>query len=86
MPAQVIAFTELDFFGDGDHAGKYETSLHMALGGNARLDEVDESQRGQLGQWEGQTPLNASSEFGIQCLERILEHFSHIVQPAATSL
>lgn len=79
LNTRIIPFTEIDFFGDGDHAGMYETSLHMALGGEVRLDNVHENQRGQWGQWHGETPMNASSEFGMQCLEKLFQHFSDII-------
>ena len=79
LNTRIIAFTEIDVFGEGDHAGKYETSLYLALGGKVRFAEMHEDQRGQWGQWQGETPMNASKEFGMQCLERMVLHFADII-------
>lgn len=74
--ANVIGFDELTFFGTGDHAGKWETSLHLAICGEARLDNLHPSQADRIGFWTtASQPHDASKEFGQQALNKIEAHF-----------
>jgi len=80
----VIGFTEHLLFDDGDHSGKWETSLYMALGGEVRLDRADERQVGQWGYWHdnNSSPMLASREFGEEKLNVMLEHFRAFIGKA----
>jgi creatinine amidohydrolase len=80
--ARVIAFAE-PMSGKGDHAGRAETSLFLALGGEVRLDRVRPEQAGQIGFYSAKRPgpLEASEEFGRELLAGILAHFRQQLKP-----
>jgi creatinine amidohydrolase len=69
----VIPFWEPLAIGDGDHGGKWETSLYLALQPDAvRLDAVREDRTGETGVYRGQRVAEvASAALGRQGLERI---------------
>ena len=77
---EVIPFTELSFFGVGDHAGKWETSIYMAIGGEVRFEAIKDESKGRKGYWKPDTdPRQADREFGEQALEAILRYFEGVV-------
>ena len=60
--AMVIPFCEKTACGEGDHAGKIETSLYMALApGGARVDAVREDVSGKRGTYREQKVKETSS-------------------------
>ncbi|MCG3147184.1 MAG: hypothetical protein PCFJNLEI_00622 [Verrucomicrobiae bacterium] len=78
--AQVVGFDELTFFGDGDHAGKWESSIYLALGGEFRRAALRDEHRDRTGYWYSNSPPHqASLEFGQQALARISAHFEQLV-------
>ena len=79
--ASVVGFDELSFFGEGDHAGKWETSLYMALGGQPRMELIDPGQANHWGYFWGQEnqPIEASKAFGEQALTALEAHFRTLV-------
>ena len=78
----VVPFSEPALFGVGDHAGKWETSLYMALAGEVKLEAIRDDVEGQWGHWHSNNPREASREFGQQALEAILKHFQSVVDGA----
>ena len=54
--AHVIGSSEITLFKDGDHAGKWETSIYMALDGETRMDKIDPSQKNVIGYWQENNP------------------------------
>src|SRR5207245_1977589 len=53
--SKVIPFWEPLACGDGDHGGKWETSIFMALApAHARLDAIHDERTGQAGFYRGQ--------------------------------
>lgn len=79
--ATVIGFDELAFFKDGDHAGKWETSLYMALGGRPRMDKIEDAQANRWGFWhDANPPTTASKAFGEQALTEMESHFRQVVE------
>lgn len=73
--AVVIPFWEPLACGDGDHGGKYETSIYMALEpGGARLEAVREDKTGRPGYYRGRNVQDeASAAFGEQALAQVAE-------------
>lgn len=80
---EVVPFTELALFGAGDHAGKWETSIYMAVGGEVRFEAIRDDLEGQVGHWSGTNPKEGSREFGQQALEAILQHFQGLIGRAS---
>lgn len=82
--ARVIAFHEpLAMDGQGDHAGKCETSFYMALDGEVRLDAIKPEHTGKLGFFakSGPGPKAASREFGEAGIEAIHQWFKLKLNP-----
>lgn len=76
----VIGFDEYSFFGEGEHAGKWETSLYLALGGEVRSKAIRDDQADVVGFWPSNSPpTEASATFGQIALERMNEHFRHCI-------
>lgn len=74
--ATVIPFVEpMAFNGEGDHAGRYETSLMLALdAGLTRLSGIRPEQKGRIGYWAGIDPSQtASAEFGEAAIRTIVD-------------
>lgn len=72
--ATAIGFAEpLAFDGEGDHGGKYETSLFRALADdNVRMDHIREDKTGEPGIYRGNPVAEqANVEFGEQAIEII---------------
>lgn len=61
VDATVIAFDEADATPDLDHAGTYETSMFMALGGETHLERVKPEQADVLSNWSSKTPPTAAT-------------------------
>ena len=78
--AKVFGFDEPSFFKAGDHAGKWETSFYMALGGQPRMDRIESSQMNRWGFWyEKNQPTEASKGFGEEALAQMEPHFRELV-------
>ena len=80
--AQVIGFDEMTFFGDGDHAGRWETSLYMALGGEPRMEAIEPGLANRFGEFWGDDanrPTQATRAFGEQALAALEAHFRTLV-------
>ena len=79
--ASVVGFDELSFFGEGEHAGKWETSLYMALGGQPRMELIEPGQANRWGYYGGakNLPTEASKAFGEQALTALAAHFRTLV-------
>ncbi len=79
--AHVIGFDERSHFKDGDHAGKWETAIYMAVDGKVRMNKVKPEQGGQLGYWtESSPPTDANKEFGKEVLQKLELHFYQITR------
>jgi creatinine amidohydrolase/Fe(II)-dependent formamide hydrolase-like protein len=61
----------------GDHAGKSETSLHLALGGEVHLERIRPEHADQIGSFSTRRPLptEALRKYGQELLETILGQF-----------
>lgn len=72
---KVIPFSERDFFGEGDHAGRWETSIFMALCPE-RVDSSRIKPRNYRdhGWNETSDPKLASAAFGRQAVRKIIAH------------
>lgn len=73
---RVIPFSGRDFFGTGDHAGRWETSIFLAL----RPEQVDMTRikprnYRDHGWTEVSDPRKASAAFGRWAVRRIAAHF-----------
>jgi len=66
---------------DGDHAGKCETSIYKALGGEVRMDQVTPEQRGLLGYYSQSTPPveEWTEDYGNYMLKCITEYFTKLL-------
>jgi creatinine amidohydrolase/Fe(II)-dependent formamide hydrolase-like protein len=72
----VYSFFEPRCFNAGDHAGKWETSLYIALGYEPRMDAIKPEQGDVLGFWfKFSPPTDASRGFGEQALTKLVEFF-----------
>jgi creatinine amidohydrolase len=71
--ATVIPFWEPLACGGGDHGGKWETSIYLALAPDGvRLDAIRDERTGKDGYYRGQdVRSHASAAFGEQALARI---------------
>ena len=71
-----LAIREKDVCGGGDHAGKWETSLMMALDPSlVRLERAKDEHQGRLGFYSGPNPATcASAEIGEQAIASIIDH------------
>ena len=65
----------------GDHAGKCETSIYIALGGEARMEKITPEQRGALGYYSKTTPPveEWGEAYGQHMLECISEYFTKLL-------
>ena len=78
---QIWVYTEADLVDKaGDHAGKWETSLMMAL-----FPEYVDLKRGkeQPDRWlavQGEDPSTSSAEYGQEMVERIVQAIQKVVQ------
>ena len=72
-PAAVIPFWEVLACGEGDHAGKWETSIYLALDPQAvRLDAIRDESTGRAGHYRGlDVRSHASEAFGREALARV---------------
>ena len=70
LGTKVIAFDAEDAIAEPlDHAGRMETSLFLALGGEARLGALRPEQADRIGFWRTATPPSeASRERGLAAL------------------
>lgn len=85
--AKVIAFDEDDAVPPIDHAGKYETSMFLALGHEVHLERVHQTQKNRIGYWrEATPPTEASLEFGTSCLAKIESYLEQRISEALESL
>jgi creatinine amidohydrolase len=83
--ACVIPFVEpMACNGEGDHAGRYETSLMLALDpGLTRLSAIRPEQRGRTGFWSGTDPSQtASAEFGETVIQAVSDYLGTRVKAA----
>jgi len=79
--AVVIPFWEPLACGEGDHGGKWETSIYLALAPDAvRLDAVREDRTGQPGFYRGQdVRAQASAALGQEALARVEAYLAEAV-------
>lgn len=70
--------------GDGDHGGKWETSIYLALAPEAvRLNAVRDEHTGQPGYYRGQdVGSHASVPFGEKALAQIETYLAQAVEQA----
>jgi creatinine amidohydrolase len=82
--ARVIPFWEPLACGGGDHGGKWETSIALALVPDAvRLEAVRDAETGQPGWYRGQeVRSHSSAEFGRQALARVRDHLAAAIERA----
>jgi len=82
--AVVIPFWEVLACGEGDHGGKWETSLYLALvPGGVRLDSIRDEKTGQAGYYRGQEVRKSSSvEFGRKALKMIEAYLTPKIEEA----
>lgn len=82
--ATVIPFWEPLACGDGDHGGRWETSIYLALDPEGvRLEAIREERTGQAGFYRGQdVRSHASSAFGEQALARIEAYLDEAIRTA----
>jgi creatinine amidohydrolase len=82
--ARVIPFWEPLACGDGDHGGRWETSIALALAPEiVRLEAIRDEQTGQAGWYRGQEVLrSASAEFGREALARIRAYLTAAIERA----
>jgi creatinine amidohydrolase len=82
--ATVLPFWEPLACGGGDHGGKWETSLYLALAPEAvRLELIREDGTGQPGYYRGQEVRGqASAAFGEQALTQIEAYLARAVEQA----
>jgi creatinine amidohydrolase len=80
--ATVIPFWEPLACGGGDHGGKWETSIFMALAPEGvRLDAVRDDRTGQAGYYRGQdVRSHASAAFGEQALAQIEAYLGEAIR------
>jgi creatinine amidohydrolase/Fe(II)-dependent formamide hydrolase-like protein len=82
--ATVIPFWEPLACGAGDHGGKWETSIYLALAPEAvRLDAIRDERTGQPGHYRGQDVRGqASAALGEQALEWIEAYLTEAIERA----
>ena len=82
--ATVIPFWEGLACGEGDHAGKWETSIYLALDpGAVRLDAIRDEDTGRAGYYRGQDVRGHTSEaFGREALARVEDYLAGAVERA----
>lgn len=81
--AVVVPFWEPLACGDGDHGGKWETSIYLALAPEeVRLEAAREDRDGHLGYYRGQKMDQASAAFGEQALAQIETYLEQAVTRA----
>ncbi len=81
--ARVIAFHEPEAMeGQGEHAGKCETSFYLALDGEVRLDAIKPEHAGKLGYFSAKRPgpLEASRAFGEAGIASIEQWFRTLLE------
>jgi creatinine amidohydrolase len=84
VAATVLPFWEPLACGGGDHGGKWETSIYLALAPEeVRLEAIREDGTGQPGYYRGQEVRNqASAAFGEQALAQIEAYLARAVEEA----
>jgi creatinine amidohydrolase len=82
--AIVIPFWEELACGEGDHAGKWETSIYLALDPDAvRLDAIRDESTGEAGHYRGQDVRSHTSHaFGMEALAQVEAYLSKAVAQA----
>jgi creatinine amidohydrolase len=82
--ATVIPFWEPLACGDGDHGGRWETSIYLALAPEqVRLDALRDERTGQSGYYRGQdVRSHASATFGEQALAQIEAYLTPAIDQA----
>jgi creatinine amidohydrolase len=82
--ATVIPFWEPLACDGGDHGGKWETSIYLALAPEqVRLDAIRDDRTGQPGHYRGQDVRgNTSVEFGEQALARVEAYLTAAIERA----
>lgn len=82
--ATVIPFWEPLACGDGDHGGKWESSIYLALvPDGVRLDAIRDERTGQSGYYRGQDVRSHTSiEFGDQALVQIEAYLAEAIKRA----
>jgi creatinine amidohydrolase len=82
--ATVISFWEPLACGEGDHGGRWETSIYLALAPEAvRVEAIREERTGQAGFYRGQdVRSHASASFGEQALAKIETYLADAVRAA----
>jgi creatinine amidohydrolase/Fe(II)-dependent formamide hydrolase-like protein len=84
----VIPFWEPLACGDGDHGGRWETSIYLALTPEAvRLAAVRDERTGQVGHYRGQDLRGrASAAFGEQALAQVEAYLTRAIERAFVEL
>jgi creatinine amidohydrolase len=82
--ARVIPFWEPLACGEGDHGGKWETSIYMALAAErVRLDAIRDERTGQAGHYRGQDVRGqASAALGEKALMLIEAYLTEAISEA----
>ncbi len=82
--ATVIPFWEPLACGSGDHAGKWETSIYLALAPDeVRLDAIRDERTGQVGYYRGQdVRRHTSEEFGQKALAQVAAYLTEAIEQA----
>jgi creatinine amidohydrolase/Fe(II)-dependent formamide hydrolase-like protein len=82
--AIVIPFWEPLACGEGDHGGKWETSIYLALAPDAvRLDAIRDERTGQAGHYRGQdVRSHASVALGEKALAQVEAYLTEAVERA----
>ncbi|NKB72447.1 MAG: hypothetical protein GKR89_35675 [Candidatus Latescibacteria bacterium] len=84
--ARVIPFWEILACGEGDHGGKWETSIYLALNpGAVRLQAIRDEESGRVGYYRGEDVAGPTSEeFGRAALVQVQEYLTRAVEEALT--
>jgi creatinine amidohydrolase len=84
--ATVIPFWEPLACGEGDHGGKWETSIYLALAPEeVRLDAIRDERTGRSGYYRGQDVRRyASAAFGEQALAQVEAYLGEAVERACS--
>jgi creatinine amidohydrolase len=82
--ATVIPFWEPLACGDGDHGGRWETSITLAVAPEAvRLDAVRDDRTGQAGFYRGEDVRgHASGAFGEQAMAQVEDYLAGAIERA----
>jgi creatinine amidohydrolase len=82
--ATVIPFWEPLACGEGDHGGRWESSIYMALAPDAvRLDAIRDERTGQIGYYRGQdVRTHISAAFGEKALAQIEAYLTGAIERA----